>query len=309
MKKILASLIISACSITLNAQDCDLQIQVVTPQAKACGGDQKVADMLATRLVSALNASGVSASKSFGQFYLSGRFDDNYKDAVPGPPASVAVHTTLTLMVADMFDGKVFASQSFDLRGVGTSEQSAYINALSSLTGRNAQLKNFVKSANSTVIKYFDSNYKTLLAKANTAAAKHQYEEALYYSSIIPPCSKGYGEAERLMLSYYQDYIDLEGTRLLQAARHAFAVSPNADGAMEAYALIEKINPASKAWKDATAFADEVKRQTKKEYDFEVHQKYEDAHEVVLRKIDAARQVGVAFGQGQAANTTNILWK
>lgn len=309
MKKILTSILISAVSATLSAQDCDLQIQVVTPQADVCGDDQKVAELLATRLVSALNASGVSASKSFGQFYLSGRFDDIYRETVPGPPAGVTVHSTLTLMVADMFDGKVFASQSFDLRGVGTSVQRAYINALSPLNGKNSQLKDFVKSANHRVINYFDANYRTLLAKAKTAAAMHQYDEALYYSSIIPPCCKGYGEAERLMLNYYQDHINLEATRLLQAARHAFAISPDAAGAAEAYALIEQIDPASSSWNAAVAFADEIKRQTKKEYDFEVHQKYEDAHDADLRKIDAARQIGVAFGQGQAANTTNILWK
>lgn len=309
MKRIIASLFISAFSVTLNAQDCDLQIQVITPQADVCDGDQKVAEMLATRLVSALNSSGVSASKSFGQFYLSGRFDDVYKDAIPGPPASVAVHSTLTLMVADIFDGKIFASKSFDLRGVGTSEQRAYINALSILNGKNSQLKEFVKDANRKVISYFDNNYKTLLTKAKAAAALQQYDEALYYSSIIPPCCSGYEEAERFMLSFYQDYIDIEGTRLLQAAKHAFAVCPNAMGAADAYALIEQINPASKSWQDAIKFAEEVKTQTKKEYDFEVHQKYDDVHELDLRKIDAARQIGVAFGQGQAASTTNILWK
>lgn len=309
MKKSLASLIMTAVSLTLSAQDCDLQIQVVTPQANVCGDDPKVAEMLATRLVSALNGAGMSASGSFGQFYLSGRFDDIHKELVPGPPAGVMVHSTLTLMVADMFDGKVFASQSFDLRGVGTSAQRAYINALSPLNGRNNRLKDFVKSVNRQVIDYFDANYRTLLAKAKTAASRQQYDEALYYSSIIPPCCKGYGEAERLMLGYYKDYIDLQGTRLFEAARHAFAVNPDSTGAVEAYALLEQIDPASKVWTSAIAFADEVKRQTQKEYDFEVHQKYDDAHEMNLRKIDAARQVGVAFGQGQAANTTNILWK
>ena len=310
MKKLLFLLFATLAATAYAAgNSCDLHIQVVTPPAELTDGDPAVAKTLATRLVTTLNKAGYSASANYGQFMITGRFDDIYKETVPGPPASTAVHTTLTLMVADILGNKVFASESFDLRGVGNSQQRAYLNALGRINATNQSLESFLASAQSQVINYFDNNYKSFLAKARVAATQHNFDEALYYAGIVPQCSKGYEEAEKMLLKYYQEYIDYEGIRLLNAARHAFAISPNAEGAVEAYALLEQIDPSSAVWSQAMTFAEEVKRQTKKEYDFEVHQKYEDALNIELRKIDAARQIGVAFGQGQAPATTNILWK
>lgn len=292
-----------------HAADCDLHVQVVKPTAEMCGGDDAVATQLASRLLRALTADGVSADDNYGQLYITGRFDDIYKETVPGPPASTAVHTTLTLLVADIFGNKVFDSESFELRGVGTSNQRAYINALGQISGRNDAFKGFIRRANAKVISYFDANYRQLLNKAAAAAKMHDYDQALYWAGLIPECSKGYPSAHKAMIAYWQGYQDLEGTKLLNQARAAFAVSPNAEGAAEAYALLNQIEPASSAYPDAMKFAEDVRKQTKVEYDFEVHKKYEDSLETERRRIDAARQIGVAYGQGQKSTTTNILWK
>lgn len=308
MKKILITLGAMAMAVAMNARDCDLHVQVVPPTAEMCDGHPEISNMLATRLMNAMTAAGVTADENYGQFYISARFDHLFKETVAGPPVQTALHTNLTLMVADLAGGKVFDSQSFELRGVGTSEQRAFLNALSQLNGKNNRLREFVDRAQDKVISYFDKNYKGLLAKAQTAAARNDYDQALYYSSLIPQCCTGYAQAEAAMLKYYHAYIDREGVKLLNAAKHAFAVSPNAEGAAEAYALLEQIDPSSSAYARAMTFADEVKRQTKVEYDFEVHQKYEDQMGLRRQLIDSARQVGVAYGNGQKSTTTNILW-
>lgn len=310
MNKILAAtvLMLSAWS-TISAKDCDIQIQVVTPDTEMTGGDETIAQLLTDRLTRALNADGVTAGDSYGQFYITGRFTDLYKDTQPGPPVQTVVHTSLTLMVADIFDNKVFDSETFELRGVGTSAQRAYINALSRLNVRNKTLEEFVNRSRDKVISYFDKNYKSLLSQAHVAASRQDYEQALYLTSLIPTCCTGYPEAETALLSYYQQYIDNEGVILLGKARAEFSMSPDADGAYRAYAYLNQINPESSSYKNAQAYAREIERQCKVEYDFEVHQKYADELSLKMKKIDAARQIGVAFGSGQAANTTNILWK
>lgn len=310
MKKIIFTLLTAmTLSFGAKAVECDLHVQVVEPTPEMCGGDAALAKQLSIRLLRALTADGVSADDNYGQFYITGRFDDVYKETLAGPPASTAVHTTLTLMVADIFGNKVFSTESFELRGVGTSNQRAYINALSQISGRNSALKAFIGNARTKVISYFDKNYRSLLAKAATAATKHDYDQALYWAGLIPQCSAGYPEAEKAMLTYWQGYIDLEGTKLLNQARSAFAVAPNAEGAAEAYGFINMIDPSSSAYKTAMAFAEEIRKQTKVEYDFEVHQKYEDRMDIERKKIEASRQVGIAYGQGQKPTTTNILWK
>lgn len=302
-------LCVAVMALNASGQDCDLHIQVITPDTGMCGGDSAIGSLLSTRLMKALTSNGVTADDNYGQLYLSGKFDDIYKETLAGPPAQTAVHTSLTLMVADIFGNKTFDSETFDLRGVGTSPQRAYINALGSLNAKNKKLEEFINRAKRKVISYFDNNYASLLAKAKTAATRHDYDQALYFASLIPQCCKGYPQAERALLEYHQQYLNFEGTRLLNQAKAAFALSPNSEGAAEAYALLNNIDPSSSAYNPAMSFASEVKKQTKAEYDFEVHQKYTDEHQTRLKKIDAARQIGVAFGQGQKQTTTNILWK
>lgn len=305
----IAQILLVASAFTSMAQDCDLQIKVFSPDTEMCGGDESLSSLLESRLIKALTANGVTAGDSYGQLYITGKFDDLYNETLAGPPVQTIVHTSLTLMVADIFDNKVFDSETFDLRGVGTSTQRAYINALGSLSAKNKKLENFVDRTRKKVVGYFDKNYNTLLTKAKVAAARHDYEQALYWTSLIPECSKGYAQAEAAMLSYYQQYINNEGTVLLNKARAEFAKSPNAEGATIAFDYINMIDTESSAYEAGQKLAREIEKQTKAEYNFEVHQKYTDALNKELKQIDAARQVGVAYGSGQAPQTTNILWK
>ncbi len=290
-------------------QQCDPQIQVVTPDAEMCDGDAAIAGLLSTQLQRALTHNGVTANTSYGQFYITGRFDNIFKETLPGPPVQTVVNTSLTLKVADIFGFKVFDSETFELRGAGSSPQRAYINALSEINARNQALNQFIARAQNKVISYFDSNYRTLLNQASAAAARQDFDKALYLTSLIPVCCAGYPEAEKALLKYYQQYIDNEGQILLTKARAEFAKSPNAEGAAAAYEYLNGINTQSSAFAPGQALARRIEQQTRAEYIFEVHQKYNDDVDMRLKLIDAARQIGVAYGQGQAANTTNILWK
>ena len=159
-------------------------------------------------------------------------------------------------------------------------------------------------------IQYFDKNYNQLLAKARTAAGQNDYEQAMYYASLIPQCSSGYSAAENALLNYYLADIDREGEKLLGEAQRAFAADPNRTGAEAAFSFIRRIDPSSKVYKQAENFVKEIKKQVKVEYDFEVHEKYKDELDIQKRRIDAARQIGVAYGNGPKHNTTtNILWR
>lgn len=304
--KSLAAAMLFAVTTANAATDCEMFIQVVPPAEAPGDLPIDVSELVTNRLIRALSQDGTVASSDYGQFYLTARCADIYKETVAGPPMQTAVHTEITLAVADIAGGTVFASRTFDLRGVGTSEQRAYINALQGLNGQ--RLEKFVSDAKAKTIAYFDKNYTTFLTRAARAASTHDYEQALYYSTLIPECSKGYPSAEAATQKYYQAYVDEEGALLLNQAKAAFNVSPNAEGAVRAYEILNRINPQSKSYPAAMAFADQIARQTKVEYDFEVHQKYEDSISITRSKIDAARQIGVAYGQGQKSHTTNILW-
>jgi len=273
------------------------------------GVSSEISNLICSRLENALTASGSVASGNYGQFYIVARCNDVYKATIASSPVQIVVNTELTLGIAELEGSSVFSSQTFNLKGVGSTEQRAYINALKSISGTNKNLMSFIEEAKDQTVSYFDKNYKTFLAKAKNAASLHDYEQALYYTTLIPTCSSGYKEAEKATYSYFQAFIDAEGERLLNDAHAVFAVSPNAEGAAEAYSYLSQINVQSKAYDRAMKYADEIKDQTKREYDFEVHQKYNDQVKYRQSLINAAREIGVAYGQGQKSTTTNILWK
>lgn len=307
LKHILASLMLAVGASAFAQADCDMQIQVVSPDQEDIPAS--TANMITNRLIRALTRDGVTADENYGQLYLSAKFAHVYTDDVPGPPAQKVVHTEMTLFVADIFGNKIFDSETFDLRGVGTSEQRAFINALTPLNARNKALESFVKRAKRKTITYFDNNYQQLLAQANRAASMRDYEQALYYATLIPACSQGYAAAEAATTRIYQQYIDHQGTLLLNQAEAEFAAMPNGEGARRAYAYLAMIDPQSSAYPASRTLAAEIKKSSKEEYQFEVHQKYEDAQDLKVKQVEAAKAIGVAYGQGQKAQTTNILWK
>ena len=52
----------------------------------------------------------------------------------------------------------------------------------------------------------------------------------------------------------------------------------------------------------------EIKSVVKENWDFEHKQKYKDEIELRRALIEAARAVGVAYGNGQQPTTTNLMW-
>ncbi len=51
-----------------------------------------------------------------------------------------------------------------------------------------------------------------------------------------------------------------------------------------------------------------VKQKVTSDWDFENREKYKDEAGLKKQRIEAARAIGVAFGNGQQPVTTNITW-
>lgn len=59
---------------------------------------------------------------------------------------------------------------------------------------------------------------------------------------------------------------------------------------------------------EAKALYNEVKQKVTSDWDFENREKYKDEAGLKKQRIEAARAIGVAFGNGQQPVTTNITW-
>lgn len=301
-------LVISILCLALNAKgECNIHL-MVTPISQGEDVPAGVNDMLKTRLINAIAKTDVTADEYYGRFFITGKFNHIYKSVVPGPPSQSVLHTMLTLYVGDIVSQQTFSTATFELRGVGTSELRAILNSLSSINSKNKEFEKFIREGESKIISYYNENYRTILEQANRAASLRNYEEALYHACSIPECCVGYAETEDVVLLIFREYIDFKGLQLLNSARAVWGTSPDERGAEEAYAYLIQIDPSSKYYSDAQKLVREIASKIQRNWDFENMQKYENEVDIRKREIEAARAVGVAYGQGQQAQTTNLMW-
>ncbi len=94
----------------------------------------------------------------------------------------------------------------------------------------------------------------------------------------------------------------------MQYARSEWAKSPDAEGASRAFDWLVFIEPGSSCEGEAKALYNEIKQKVTSDWDFENREKYKDEAGLKKQRIEAARAIGVAFGNGQQPVTTNITW-
>lgn len=290
-----------------SAADCEVNVAVLAaPQPENV--PEGTSQYLTTRLTQAATKNGIAADISASNFFITGKFNHILEDVLPGPPMQTALHTVLTLYAGNVNDHTIYAMKTFELRGVGTSTERAFINAMRTINAQNREVAAFVDEATGKIIDYYDKNYPAIIERANRASSLHHYEEAIYLLTQIPECCKGYGKVTPLVDKAYQDYIDYVGTKLLTAARAEWSRSPNEQGAKLAFANLVQIEPESSAYPGAEKLTAEIKASIKSDRDFELREKYHDSVDLARRRIEAARAIGVAFGTGQQPTTTNLMW-
>ena len=72
--------------------------------------------------------------------------------------------------------------------------------------------------------------------------------------------------------------------------------------------ILFKIDPEAACYNDALSLAKEIKSQVRSDLDLEMREKYHDKVKIEEQRIEAIRAIGVAYGNGQKPQTTNITW-
>lgn len=289
------------------AQDCDIHLMAIDTEQDDQMPDA-AREYLFNRLCTAVADDGISASSQYAQFFIAARALPLYKQAVPGAPVRTALTLSLNLYIGDYWGEKVFDRLSFELRGVGESDERAYINAFRALNKNNAQIADFLQEGKQRILNYYDTEYNNIIKEAQRASQLRNYERALFLLTAVPVCCKGYEAVADELVKTYQEHIDYNCDRLLMEARNAWAVNPDQKGAREVARILNQLEPDASCYGEAMELYKEVKAKMKDDWNFEMRQKYEDAVDIRKQQIEAARAVGVAYGEGQQPQTTNLMW-
>lgn len=289
------------------AQDCDIHLMAI--EANPDGEMPEAAgEYLFNRLCTAVTGDGISATGQYAQFFIAAKALPLYEQAVTGAPVKTALTLSLNLYIGDYWGEKVFDRMSLEIRGVGESRERAYLNAFRSLNKNNQQVANFLEKGKQRIIAYYDAEYNNIIREAQRENALRNYERALFLLGAVPVCCNGYDAVADELVKTYHEYIDYNCDRLLMQARNAWAVHPDQRGAAEAARILNQLEPDAACYGDAMDLYREIKDKMKDDWNFEMREKYKDSIELRKQTIEAARAVGVAFGEGQQPQTTNLMW-
>ncbi len=260
---------------------------------------------LKNKLTQLLTRNGIASMDYMGQFFLTAFVVPLTKDVVSSAPMKMSETMDMTLYIADYTNKVIFSSTSLTLRGIGETESKCYMSALKNMPTTSPAIEEFVKKGKDKIIAYYDREAANIIKTAQFLASTKQYEEALSMVVTIPMQCNKYDEALQAGLSIYQQYLDNRCAVNLAAARQAWAAEQNATGAQKAGEYLANILPDAGCYDEAMALYKEIKGKVLDDWKFEMKQ-YEDTVDLEKQRINAMREVGVAYGRGQQPTTTNI---
>jgi hypothetical protein len=305
MKKIYSFFMAALMSATMLAAETEylpISVCAVDNQEGFPGGAKALIENKLTQL---LTRNGIAGLNYLGQFVLTVTTTPLDKDVIPGPPVKIAEKMELNLYIVDAQAQTIFSSTSVTVRGLGETETKCYLNAISHMPMQSPQLAKFIDEGKKKIIEYYDHEGEQLIKKAQFLAQQKKYDEALYWVSLIPQQSKHYDAALAAGQDIYQKYLNNECNINLAYARQAWAAEQNSSGAYAAGEYLANILPDAGCYDEAMELYREIKGKVLDDWKFEM-KKYQDGVDLESQRIDAMRQVGVAYGNHQPTQTTNI---
>lgn len=263
---------------------------------------------LTNKLIQVAVTNGIAAGKEFSRFFIAANIAMATKDIVAGPPSQISQNVELTLYIADYFDHKIFSSTVVNAVGVGTNETKSFINALQNLPVASPVLQEFVEKGKTKILDYYRQQGDRVIQQARVLAAQHRYEEALFHLTAIPDATGDvYDRALQATLQIFKQYTDHMCDVNLGKARSAWAAQQNSTGAAEAGQYLALIYPDAECYGDAMGLYGEIKGKVLDDWKFEM-KKWQDGVDLESQRISAARDIGVAWGNGQQPTTFLMNW-
>jgi hypothetical protein len=278
------------------------------------GMPEAAKNMLKSKLDQIATNNGTGGNASNPRFIITANVTVLSKDITATSPPMTALTLDITFFVGDAQTKTKYASTSIQAKGVGANETKAYIECLKNIKTNAPELKVMVENGKKKIIEYYNSQCDFILKKAETLASQNKYEEAIYELMQVPDvCKDCYHNVMSAVGPIYKKYADKSCSEKLNAAKAAWAAQQNSDGASKVAQILKGIDPEASCIPDVNTFIDEVKAKVleleKRDWDFSM-KAFDSAVELEKQRIEAARQIGIAYGTNQPEQYFNLDdWK
>ena len=126
------------------------------------------AKVLESKLNNILSANGIKTQMGDSRFILTGNWIPETKDIVGSAPSQIAYTLNINLYIGDGEDGTKYVSETFRVKGVGATEEKAYLAAIRNLQSCNQKISTFVQKGKERIIAYYEQNKENIMASINS---------------------------------------------------------------------------------------------------------------------------------------------
>jgi hypothetical protein len=296
-------------------QNLNAQIQL-TPfvTGTAQGLDKNIQEMVENRLRGIISANGMNSGVNTA-FVLAAKFNVIDKAIIPGPPKKVVTVLEFSLAIGNGKSNQCFGSCSFEIKGVGNTDQAAIISALKGVKTKNPKIAELVKTATERIVAYYEENGPKLISQANTLVTKQSYEEAIDILSQIPMECSHYATAVQTMNTAFQKHIDETGQKIFMEAKAMWATSQEEVNATKIVSMLAQIDPNAACYAEANKLVQTIGNRIQKlkdealAYERKMEQMaMKNAADLEKARIKAARDVAVAYAENQPKVEYYLVW-
>lgn len=253
---------------------------------------------------------GLASNAGESRFIITMNLVEITKNYSPTQPAMLAITLSPTIYIGDAETGTLFSSISLPpIKGAGTNENKAYIQALRGINIQNPGVVNCIEDGKAKIIEFYNSQIDIVLNQASSLVGQGYYEDALALLASVPSvCKEAFLKAQNQSITIYQQMIDANGLFFLNKAIQAWNSNQSYSGAEESAKYLMQIDPLSSSAKEAMELSRKIGQRIseidRREWDFKMQQ-YEDQYNLAVQKqaddytlssqlISAARDIGIA---------------
>ena len=260
------------------------------------------------------------APEQSSRFILAAHISEASKDVIGTAPTRIAYVLKIVLCIGDGVSGTCFKQMMLKSKGVGETEDKAYMNALKNLKTNGSAITSFIQDGAKRIVEYYESSKNDILSSANQDLVACNFDEAAYTLSLVPSECSYYPKACDMLVTVYKEKKEYESAKHLNMSKSIWGASQDKNSAEEALGYLAQVDPSSSCYKDAVSLGNKItqtvaninakeweehvkeqKHQREMEIrDLERKQEQDKLNAQIREKqIKAARDVAVAYYQSR----------
>lgn len=237
-----------------------IQITPYITDEVCCKFPNGICDKLSQKLSNIVSANNIQSSIGDSRFILTCDVSEESKDVLATAPIKIAYVLDINLYIGDGIEGVKYISNSFKTKGVGETEEKAYLNALKNLNAHSLAMKDFVLKGKERIIGYYEDNKDKILASIHSAITGKDFDRSIYEICLIPMEVSYYEEVQSLAGIVQSIIINNKAQNELMKAKSMWAANQDNETANSIIDIVSNINPAADCYNEAKTFIESVKK-------------------------------------------------